>query len=95
MWFQLILAHKTGQEIALIERNPVIPGELGEEELNEFIENVKGEKPKSAAEWLLRYLPQVKVIYAFQLLIGAEVNNGWDGLNSLRSWIKKKVGGIL
>jgi hypothetical protein len=94
-WSQLILSHKTGQEIALIERNPVIPGELGEEELNEFIENVNGEKPESAAAWLLQYLPRVKVIYAFQILGGTEVENGWDGVDSLRRWIKKKMGGIL
>lgn len=94
-WSQLILAHKTGQEIAMVERNAVIPGELGEEELNEFIENVRGEKPESAAQWLLQYLPRVKVIYAFQLLSGTEVNNGWDGLDALRRCIKKIVGGVL
>jgi hypothetical protein len=94
-WSQLVLSHKTGQEIALIERNPVIPGELGEEELNEFMENVKDEKPESSAKWLLQFLPRVKVIYAFQVLNGAEVNDGWDGLHTLQGLIWGKLGGIL
>jgi hypothetical protein len=94
-WSQLILAHKTGQEIALIERNPVIPGKLGEEELNEFIEDVKGEKPESAANWLLQFLPRVRAIYAFQVLSGADTDEGWDGVRSLQGCIWGKLGGIL
>jgi hypothetical protein len=94
-WSQLVLSHKTGQEIALIERNPVIPGELGEEELTEFIEDVSDEKPESAARWLRQFLPQVKVIYAFQLLSGTEVNDGWDGVRGLQGCIWSKLGGIL
>jgi hypothetical protein len=94
-WSELILRHKAGPEIALIERNPVVPGELGEEELNEFIQEIPGEKPESAAKWLVRFLPRVKVIYAFQLLSGTESSNGWDGVDSLRAWIWRKMGGIL
>jgi hypothetical protein len=94
-WSQLLLAHKTGREIAVIGRNPVIPGELGEEELNEFIENVKGEKPESAAKWLLQFLPRVRVIYAFQVLSGADVDKGWDGVRSLQGCLWGKLGGIL
>lgn len=94
-WSELILRHKTGPEIALIERNPVIPGELGEEELNEFVQEMPGEKPESAAKWLVQFLPRVKVIYAFQLLSGTEINNGWDGVASLQTSIWKKMGGIL
>ena len=77
-WTQLRLRHKTGQEIALIERNPVRPGELGQEELNEFIDNIQDEKPDSAVQWLLRFLPRVRTIYAFQLLSGRR----WMGRSS-------------
>ncbi len=94
-WSQSILRHKTGEEIALIERNPVLPGELGEEELNEFIEDVKGEKPDSAAKWLGQFFPRVKTIYAFQLLSGTDIKNGWDGVSSLQGCIRQKMGGIL
>src|SRR5271170_2189144 len=65
-WESLILKHSSDVPIAHIEKNPVIPGELGGEELNEFIEEVSHYKPASAAEWLSCYLPAVKVIYSFQ-----------------------------
>jgi hypothetical protein len=94
-WAQLRLRHKTGQEIALIERNPVRPGELGQEELNEFIDNIQDEKPDSAVEWLLRFLPRVRTIYAFQLLSGKEVDAGWGGVHAVQRAIWKEVGGIL
>ena len=94
-WSQLVLSHATGPEIALIEKNPVIPGELGEEELNEFIEDVRDEKPESASKWLLQFLPRVRVIYAFQLLSGTEVKDGWDGVRSLQDRIWRRAGGIL
>jgi hypothetical protein len=94
-WTQLRLRHKTGQEIALIERNPVRPGELGQEELNEFIDNIQDEKPDSAVQWLLRFLPRVRTIYAFQLLSGKEVDAGWAGVHAVQRAIWKEVGGIL
>jgi hypothetical protein len=68
-WEQLSLSHKSGREIAVIENNPVVKGQLGGDELQEFIDDVSDYKPKSAATWLPHYLPSVKVIYAFQLLI--------------------------
>jgi hypothetical protein len=67
-WSELILAHESGNEIVIIERNPVIEGELGADEVAEFIEEVADCKPDSAAAWLQRYLPAAKAVYAFQLL---------------------------
>ena len=78
-WEQLVLSHPNGPEIALIEYNPVIEDEIGQEELQEFIEEVSEYKPISAAHWLEEYLPKVKVIYAFDLLSGTEVEGGWGG----------------
>jgi hypothetical protein len=40
-WKHIVLRHPSGQEIAIVERNLVIQGELGAEELNEFIEEVQ------------------------------------------------------
>jgi len=94
-WSQLILQHNGGNEISLIERNPVIPGELGEEELKEFIEEVKDEKPQSAANWLVQFLPRIKAIYAFQLLSGTDERNGWAGVHALQNHIWSRLGGIL
>ena len=37
----------------------------------------------------------MKVIYAFQLLSGTEVNDGWDGVHFLRGRIWRELGGIL
>jgi hypothetical protein len=47
-WEQLILSHESGQEIALVERNLVIKGRLGADELQEFIDEVAHLKPESA-----------------------------------------------
>jgi hypothetical protein len=92
---QLTLSHNSGQEIAIIEKNPVIEGQLGAEELQEFVDEVPHYKPESAATWLQRYLPTVKVIYAFQFLKGTDVNDGWSHLHRLHSAVWNHAGGIL
>ena len=93
-WEQLVLAHDDGTEIALIERNPVLKGELGAEELQEFIDEVAHEKPASAARWLQKYLPRVKVIYAFQLLSGADKEPGWAAVWAVEGHVWSSLGGI-
>ena len=95
VWNQIVLSHKDESEIAIIERNPVINGELGAEELAEFIEAAKGLKPATAAQWLANYLPTVKSIYAFQLLDGTDVDPGWNGVHAVQSYLWSKLGGIL
>lgn len=94
-WEQLSLTHKSGQEIAIVEKNPVIEGQLGADELREFIEEVAHCKPESAATWLQQYLSRIKVIYAFQLLDGTDVDDGWSPLHRLHSTVWNHVGGIL
>src|SRR6476620_4934024 len=94
-WRQLVLKHQSGDEIAVIEKNPVALGQLGAEELEEFIEEVGHYKPDSAVAWLHAYLPTVKVIYAFQLLHGTDVNDGWTPLHSLYRAVWNRAGGIL
>lgn len=94
-WQQLLLRHDTGEEIAVIERNPVEEGELGAEELKEFIEEVSSYKPPSAVAWLKDYFPTVKVIYAFQLLNGTDVNDGWAPMHRVYNAIWNAAGGIL
>src|ERR1700674_3550273 len=82
-WEQLTHKHQSGQEIAMVERNPVAEGKLGADELQEFLDEVPHHKPDSAAAWLEEYLPTAKVIYAFQLLSGTDVDDGWTPLHSL------------
>ena len=92
---QLTLSHKSGQEIAIVEKNPVVEGQLGADELQEFIGEVSHCKPEAAVAWLQHYLPSVKVIYAFQLLDGTDVNDGWTPLHRLHGTVWKHAGGIL
>ncbi len=94
-WANITLRHRNDKTIALLERNPVLPGELGQEELDEFVEDVKDAKPASAARWLVDYLPRMNTIYAFQLLSGTDVDDGWSAVYALQNCIWSNGGGIL
>ena len=67
-WTFLEVANDKGDVLAQIERNPVVEANPGQEELDEFRDEVQDYKPTSAAEWLTNFFGQVKVIYAFQML---------------------------
>jgi hypothetical protein len=84
-----------GADISLIERDPVIAGELGADELQEYLEELQGEKPESAVKWLSEDLPKVKVIFALQFLEGARQGDGSDGIHALQQKIWGDLGGIL
>ncbi len=94
-WEELTLSHKSGQGIAIIEKTLVVEGQLGTDELQEFIDEVSHCKPEAAAAWLRHYLTGVKVIYAFQLLDGTDVDDGWAPLHRLHGTVWKHAGGIL
>ena len=94
-WEAFALKHDGGDPIAFIERNLVVEGELGSEELEEFISELSYYKPDSAASWLRHYLPTVKVIYSFQLLNGTYENDGWTPLHAVQAKIWRSAGGIL
>ena len=94
-WSQVVLKHESGQEIAIIERNLVSPGELGDEEIKEFLDEVAHYRPATAVAWRQAYLPSVKVIFAFQLLDGTDVNDGWTPLHAAHRLTWKVAGGIL
>jgi hypothetical protein len=89
-WSQRVLRHKQGSEIALIEKDPVSPGSLGEAEIAEFVDEVRDEKPASAARWLSEFLPRVRVLYALQLLSGTEVADGWTGVRAIQGRLRNK-----
>lgn len=94
-WTSLLLKHADGKDIAVIEKNPVIEGQLGADELQEFIDEVADCKPESGAKWLQGYLPKVKVIYAFQVLNSVYENDGWARLGAAKALIWKQADGIL
>jgi hypothetical protein len=77
-----------------IERNETADG-LGADELAEFMDEVAGTRPINAAVWLKNYLSKVKVIYAFQLLEGTDVENGWARLHAVYSYVWNRAKGIL
>lgn len=93
-WTLLQVANEEGEALAQIERNPVIDGELGQEELDEFRKIVEDCKPSSAANWLKHYFNNVKVIYAFQMLNAAFEGENYEIVNSIRTKIWNRTGGI-
>lgn len=94
-WEQLILTHDDGQEISAIERNISSSGDLVSEEIDEFLDEIADCKPASAAAWLTTYLPTVRTIYAFQILHGANISNGWELVREIQNAIFSEVGGVL
>lgn len=94
-WTVIGVANSDNEDLIQIERNPVIDGELGKDELEEFREDIKDYKPTSAVKWLDKYFDKVKVIYAFQLLDKAFDDENFSIVDSIKSTIWNKVGGIL
>ena len=94
-WEQIVLSHADGREIASIERDVAARGLVGSDEIREFIEELDDGEPKSSAEWLREYLPRVRTIYAFQVLSGADVRNGWASIHALIACLHSSLGGII
>jgi hypothetical protein len=94
-WSQLVLKHKDGQEIALVERDPVAPDKLGQQELDELVVEMKDARPLRNGEWLKHYFSHVKVVYAMQPMSGTHVNNGMSAVLRAQAYFWKKFGGIL
>jgi hypothetical protein len=93
-WTVINVANSDGVDLMQIERNPVVDGELGKEELEEFREDIQNYKPTSAMKWLDKYFDKVKVIYAFQLLDASMNDNNFPIVGSVKSTIWSKTGGI-
>jgi hypothetical protein len=94
-WSVLDVADMNGEMLFRIERNPVIEGTLGKEELDEFREEISECKPHSAAKWLAKYFDLIQVIYAFQLLDASMRDESFPIVSSVKAAIWKKIGGIL
>lgn len=94
-WTIIGVSNANGDDLMQIERNPVIEGELGKEEIEEFKDEIKEYNPSSAVEWLDKYLDKVKVIYAFKLLAISMKEENFSIVSAIQSTIWNKVGGIL
>lgn len=94
-WHQITLKRTRGKELVTIERDLVEPGSLGEAEIQEFLEELTEAKPKSAANWLAKYLPTIKVIYAFQILFDGNKTTDWQPVHFVLNAIHQTLGGII
>src|SRR5208337_2730386 len=94
-WESLLLSGNDEVEVALIERNPVAEGSLGQDEIAEFLAETQDCKPESGVEWLADYLAEVKTIYAFQHLQGSETEEGGNVLHALRSALWERGDAII
>lgn len=94
-WETLLLASRDDVEVALIERNPVFDGSIGQDQIAEFIEDTEDCRPVSGVEWLHEYLGEVKTIYVFQPLQGSDTEEGSDALHALRSALWERSDAII
>jgi len=94
-WDSLLLSSNDEVEVALIERNPVMDGSIGQDEVADFIEDIQDCRPKSRVQWLENYLASVKSIYAFQHLQGSETEEGSNALHGLRSALWERGDAII
>ena len=84
-WETLLLSTTDEIEIAVLERNPVEDGSVGQDAVADFLEDIQDCKPESNVEWLSAFLEDVRTIYAFQHLQGAETIDGGNALHALRA----------
>lgn len=94
-WNALLLSGNDDVEVAVIERNPVSDGSIGQDEVAEFIEDIRDCRPRSGVQWLENYLASVKTIYALQHLQGSETADGSNALHALRSAIWERGDAII
>src|ERR1700683_2003570 len=94
-WEILLLSDIDEVEVAVIERNPVFDGSVGQDEIADFIEEIQDCKPNSGVQWLEEYFASAKTIYAFQHLQGSETADGSNALHALRSRLWERGDAIL
>jgi hypothetical protein len=94
-WESLLLSGTDGVEVAILERNPVYDGSVGQDEIADFLEDLYEAKPESNVEWLTEYLESVKTTYSFQHLQGTETVEGSNALHALRTALMERGEAIL
>jgi hypothetical protein len=94
-WQVLLLSGDDEVEIALIERDPVSDGSVGQDEIADLIEDSQDCKPETGVEWLHEFLAEVKTVYAFQHLLGADSEDGSAALHALRNFLWERGSAII
>ena len=90
-WESLLLSGNDDVEVALLERIHV----FHPDELSEFIDDLEDCKPETGVAWLTDYLADVKTIYAFQHLQGADTEEGGNTLHALRAHLWERGDAII
>ena len=94
-WDTLLLSGNDEVEVALLERNPVSNGSVGDDEIADFIEETADSKPQTGVAWLHEFLGEVKTIYAFQHLQGSETETGSSAMHALRTHLWERGNSII
>lgn len=94
-WETLLLSGEDEVEVAVLKRYPVTDGSIGQDEIADFIEDTEDCKPESGVRWLHEYLAELKTVYAFQHLEGADTEEGGNVLHALRSHLWERGDAIL
>ena len=94
-WESLLLSSVDEVEVAVLERNAVYDGSPGLDEIEDFLEELDDSKPESGARWLVDYLEDVKTVYAFQHLQGADTEEGGNALHALRTALWERGDAII
>jgi hypothetical protein len=94
-WDSLLLSGNDDVEVAVIERNPVTEGSMGQDEITEFLEELRDCKPETGVQWLAEYLAEVRTVYAFQHLQGSDTEEGGNALHALRSALWERGDAII
>lgn len=94
-WDSLLLSGEGELEVAVLERNPVSDGSIGQDEIADFLEDTQDAKPDTGVQWLHEFLADVKTIYAFQHLQGSQTEEGGNALHALRAHLWERGDAIL
>jgi hypothetical protein len=94
-WESLLLSGNDEVEVAVLERNPVEIGAAGQDDIAEFLDETQDCKPESGVAWLKDYLAEVKTVYAFHHLQGADTDEGGSVLHALRSALWERGDAII
>ena len=94
-WTYLELKNEDEEVLAVVERDIIKEGEIGQEELDEFKDTILDFQPLTAARWLNDFFDRVQVIYAFKLMPAGLEDDNYPIITSTQSYIWQKVKGIL
>ncbi len=94
-WESLLLSSDDEIEVAVLERNPVYDGSIGQDEIADFLLDIEDCKPASGVAWLTEFLESAKTIYAFQHLQGSELVEGGNALHALRAHLWERGDAII